>query len=116
MPTSNFKTKNTFEKRCSESARICKKYETRVPIIVETDENSSIKLDKSKFLIPYDLSIPQFLYVIRKRIKLTSEQALFVFFNGTIPSATSTIGSVYKQHKDADGFLYAFISLESTFG
>ena len=38
------------------------------------------------------------------------------FINNKIPVLSESIGSIYKQNKDEDGFLYIQISLESTFG
>ncbi len=111
-----FKSQNDFDKRIAESERICKKYTDRVPVIVETDESSELNLDKTKYLVPHDLTVGQFLYVIRKRIKLEPEAALFLFFNGTLPPTSALMGSIYKQQGDKDGFLYSSVSLESTFG
>ena len=42
-----------------------------------------------KYLVPVDLTIGQFIYVIRNRIEVTPEQALFLFVNDTLPP-TST--------------------------
>jgi GABA(A) receptor-associated protein len=116
--TGTFKQNNTLDERTAESHRINLKYKDRVPIIVEISDsnNKELSLNKCKYLVPFDLTVSQFLYVIRKRIKLTPEIALFVFFNNSLPPSSETIGSVYKHHKDRDGFLYAVISLESTFG
>jgi GABA(A) receptor-associated protein len=47
----------------------------------------------------------QFIYVIRKRIKLKPEQAIFIFVNNTIPAATALVSQIYKEHRDADFFL-----------
>lgn len=115
--TSGFKKNNTFDKRKNESQRISIKYKDRVPVIVELGENcTNLVLDKCKYLVPYDLTVSQFLYVIRKRIKLAPEHALFIFFNNSLPPASDMLGTIYKNHKDKDGFLYASVSLESTFG
>jgi GABA(A) receptor-associated protein len=113
-----FKEAHTFEKRTAEAQRILGKYKDRVPVIVEVadGQESEIALDKKKYLIPHDLTLGQFLYVIRKRIKLEPEKAIFLFFNNSLPLATSTMGAVYKMHKDPDNFVYCVISLESTFG
>jgi GABA(A) receptor-associated protein len=113
-----FKEDHLFEKRSAEAQRILIKYKDRVPVIVEVShgQENDLILDKKKYLIPYGLTVGQFLYVIRKRIKLEPEKALFVFFNNELPASTSTMGSVYKMYKDKDSFMYAVISLESTFG
>jgi len=35
--------------------------------------------------VPADLTVGQFVYVIRKRIKLAPEKAIFVFINNFLP-------------------------------
>jgi len=107
----------TFEKRFSESNRIKKKYPNRVPVIVEKKFGSDIpNIDKTKYLVPGDLTISQFLYVIRKRINLRDEQAIFIFIDNKIPFSQSLIKEIYTQDKHMDGFLYFEYSGENTFG
>lgn len=38
-----------------------------------------------RYLVPADLTIGQFVYVVRKRIKLSAEKAIFVFVKNTLP-------------------------------
>lgn len=38
-----------------------------------------------RYLVPGDLTVGQFVYVIRKRIKLTPEKAIFIFVNNVLP-------------------------------
>ena len=107
----------TFEKRFSESNRIKKKYPNRIPVIVEKKIGSDIpNIDKTKYLVPGDLTISQFLYVIRKRINLRDEQAIFIFIDNKIPFSQSLIKEIYTQDKHMDGFLYFEYSGENTFG
>jgi GABA(A) receptor-associated protein len=113
----NFKKKHTFDNRKKESTRIMLKYKDRVPIIIETSApDKELILDKTKFLVPSDLSVGQFLYVLRLRIKLKPECALYIFFNNQLSTTSETIGSIYKMNKEDDGFLYGTVSLENTFG
>ncbi len=112
-----FKKKHTFDSRKQESMRIMLKYKDRIPIVVETSESDKeLILDKTKYLVPVDLSLAQFLYVLRLRIKLKPECALYIFFNNQLHTNSETIGSIYKMNKEADGFLYGIVSLEHTFG
>jgi GABA(A) receptor-associated protein len=105
------------DKRASESARIRGKYNDRVPVIVERAEKSDIPvLDKKKYLVPADLTVGQFVYVIRKRIKLSAEKAIFIFVNNTLPPTAALMSAIYEEHKDEDGFLYVTFSGENTFG
>ena len=105
------------EKRKSEAERIRAKYPDRVPVICEKADRSDIPdIDKKKYLVPADLTVGQFHYVIRKRIKLAPEKALFLFCSNSIPPNAALMSTVYEEQKDEDGFLYIQYSGESTFG
>ena len=43
------------------------------------DRSDVPEIDQNKFLVPADLSVGQFVYVIRKRIKLSTEKAIYIF-------------------------------------
>jgi GABA(A) receptor-associated protein len=113
----DFKTKNEFAQRLSESNKIMEKYPQRVPIIVEKYIKSQINdIDKHKYLVPKDLNMNQFVYIIRKRIKLDKSQSIFLMVNNTICPSNIPICNVYNDHKDEDGFLYVKYTGENTFG
>jgi len=93
------------------------KYPDRIPVIAEKSDKTSIAdIDKKKYLVPADLTVGQFIYVIRKRIKLSPDAAIFIFINNQIPPSAAQMSQVYKEHADEDGFLYVTYSGESTFG
>lgn len=99
------------------STRVLNKYYDLVPIICEKSEKSNIEdLDKQKYLVPADLTVGQFIFVIRKRLKLPPEKAIFLFVNGIIPPSTELIINIYNFHKNEDGFLYISYSGENVFG
>lgn len=113
----DFKSAHPFEKRKAEAGRIRIKYPDRIPVIAERTSGSQIAdIDKKKYLVPVDLTMGQFVYVIRKRIKLPPEQALFIFINNTLPPAAALMSQVYKEHADCDNFLYVTYSGENVFG
>jgi len=117
MDKITFKTKNTFEDRRNEADKINTKYPLRVPIIVEKCEKSTlIDIDKNKFLVPRDLNMNQFVYIIRKRIKLDKSQSIFLMVNGSLCPSNTPISVIYEDHKDKDGFLYIKYASENTFG
>jgi GABA(A) receptor-associated protein len=84
---------------------------------------------------PQDLTVGQFVYVIRKRIKLAPEKAIFIFVNEVLPPTAALMSAIYEEYKcvtiplvaiqpeliflinrDEDGFLYVSYSGENTFG
>jgi GABA(A) receptor-associated protein len=115
--TLSFKQQFSHQKRSEESRRILLKYPDRIPVIAERSDKSTLpNIDKKKYLVPGDLTFSQFIYVIRKRIKLGADEALFLFVNNTIPPASALMSDVYKEHKSEDFFLYIFYHNESVFG
>lgn len=57
-------------------------------VIVERDPKSQIQdIDKRKFLVPNDISVAQFMWIIRKRIQLPSEKAIFLFVEKVLPQS-----------------------------
>ena len=73
-------------------------------VICEKVEKSDIAtIDKKKYLVPSDLTVGQFVYVIRKRIKLSPEKAIFIFVDEVLPPTAALMSSIYEEHKDEDG-------------
>ena len=112
---------NSFEKRKAEAARIRSKYPDRIPVICEKQEKSKIPdIDKKKYLVPADLTVGQFVYVIRRRIKVDPNTNIFLFVNvgknTILPPTASLMSSLYDEQKDLDGFLYITYTSENTFG
>ena len=115
----SFKSMSTSEERRNEVKTIMEKYPHRIPVICERSNNASKdcpEIDKNKYLVPNDLTIGQFLYVIRKRLKLPPEKAIFLFINGFIPPSSAFLFNIYNLYKDEDGFLYVTYTFENTFG
>ncbi len=114
---SNYANKTTFESRSNESKRIRLKYPDRIPIIIErVNDANTPPIDKTKYLVPNNLTVGELVYVIRKRMKLEPEKAIFFFINETIPNTSLQLSQLYESHKNEDGFLYMKYSSENTFG
>ncbi|KAF7338493.1 IDI-7 protein [Mycena venus] len=113
---SKFKDEHPFEKRKAEAERIRQKYPDRIPVICEKADRTDIPtIDKKKYLVPSDLTVGQFVYVIRKRIKLAPEKAIFIFVDEVLPPTAALMSAIYEEHKDDDNFLYVSYSGENTF-
>ena len=71
----------------------------------------------SRYLVPADLSVAQFMSVIRKRMKLTPEQAIFFFIQNSIPPSgkclhTCLLGSSDSMTKLRLSFIWQPLSCQ----
>ena len=106
--------KQKKEERIQISQKIMSKYPRRVPIIV--DCKKEINLDKKKYIVPNNLTVGQFMYILKKRINIDHTQSIFLLCNNQLVINTELINNLYIKQKDYDGFLYIIITLENTFG
>ena len=78
-----------------------------MPVIVEKAPKARLgDLDKKKYLVPSDLTVGQFYFLIRKRISLRPEDALFFFVNNTFPPTSATMGALYQVTIKDDSRIY----------
>jgi GABA(A) receptor-associated protein len=102
-----------------EADRIMKKYPDRIPVLVTKNPNSNNTpdIDKSKYLVPVDLTMGQLMFVIRRRLKLNPEKGFFFFVNNSVTCNTDLVSTVYHHSNDPeDGFLHVVYSCENVFG
>ena len=115
-----FKKENPdSEQRRKECDKIRNQFQEKIPIICEKDPKSNIRdIDKTKYLVPSDLTVSQFSFMIRKRIEIEKEAAFFLLANGKHSITGDTLLSeIYEKYKDPeDGFLYIAYASELTWG
>ena len=115
-----FKQENRdVEQRRQNCEKIRKQFPDKIPIICEKDPKSKIRdIDKTKYLVPNDLTVSQFSFMIRKRIEIEKEEAFFLLVNGRKQmTGDETLSEIYDKEKDPeDGFLYICYASELTWG
>ena len=113
-----FKEENPQEARELRSDLLMRKYPDHIPIIVEKfkNEKNILTIPQSKFMVATSRTMSEFMMIIRKQIKLEPHMALFVFVNNVLVPTSATIGSIYQEHRDNDGFLYMQYCSENAFG
>jgi GABA(A) receptor-associated protein len=118
LPLGKYRKNVPFDERKLKASLILKQHPERIPVVVECSETLQAihPLKKNKFIVPQDLTLAQFMFVIRKHMKLNPEYAIFVFINNRLHPSTTPVGIIYAQEKDEDGFMYLDVFQESTFG
>lgn len=114
----SFRDSTTFKERYDETRRIRMKYPTKLPIVCEKNRHQSSlpDIDMKRYLVPYDITVGQFMHIIHKRLRLNKNVALFFLTGNTMVSASSLMTDVYERFKDLDGYLYFVYATENAFG
>ena len=101
----------TPQQKRDDVLRLLKRYPDKIPVYVEG-------ITQNKFLVPYDITVAQFLYMLREKVLMTPTESIFVFFGKRkeIMPSNMIIREVYDRLKDDDDMLYAFYAKENVFG
>lgn len=108
-----YREENSFTVRQESSSSVLRRHPHHRPFIVESKK---FKLDRSKFLVPEDVTVAQLMYVVRKRLRLNSNEAIFFLMNNVMPIGSSLISQIYHENAADDGFCYITVTKENTFG
>jgi len=112
----NFKSVTPEYKRKNDSYRLLERYPDKRPVILIKGSKETPEIDRFKYMVHCDMTIAEFLSIIRKHIKITKDQAIFLMVNNAIVKQSDIIKTVYNSDKDPDGLLYITYIVESTFG
>lgn len=124
----SFKNALSLEKRRDQYMKIKTQFPDKIPVIIERGQGRGIKLPmlkKKKYLINKNATLGEIVNtVIRPSIKLSSNEALYIFCNNELPSMSQTIGEIHHQfckqddidNGKIDGFTYLNYHGESVFG
>jgi hypothetical protein len=99
---------------------ILNKYPDRIPIVLFS--KTYIKGNPLKFIVPYELTITQFMVLLRTKIELKPEEAIFIFVKDTetgqdiMLQSSLTMDSLYSKYKDKEQLLNLFFEKEAVFG
>ena len=110
---------DTADTRRNEATRVRDKHPDRIPVICGRHASctSIPEIEKSKYLVCRDLTIGQFIFVLRKRLRIHPSHAIFIYTeSGNMPSCMEQIHHLDQVERNMDGFLYLGYAAENTFG
>ena len=110
-----YKERYSLEERTNKSKELLLKYPDRIPIICYSSPELP-ELKRSKFLVNEEMNYTNLLFSVRKNIDLNEGQALYIFIGNRLLATNLIIKEAYERYKDDDGFLYAYVCSENTFG
>jgi len=96
------------------------KYPDRCICFIQRETNCKTlpEMDKKRFLIPNEMPLIQVIGIIRKRMKIESDMAMFLFVGEKrkLYPATTLMIDAYNSEKSDDQMLYIYYNAENTFG
>jgi GABA(A) receptor-associated protein len=96
--------------------KILSLHPNRVPIIARPEKSDEF----CRFLVSEDCTVADFIALLRKKNKLDPVQGIYIFVKSgkeaTLPPSSSTIGAIYKEHKDNKLVLNLVYAKENVFG
>lgn len=95
------------------------KYPSHIPVYIKTHPNSRVVLKKHKYLVSEDLTVGQFLHVVRRQLQdnMNHDDALYLLVNNTIPPTSQLLSALHGMYAEkATGMLCFTICKENTFG
>ena len=116
-----FKQENSdVNKRKQSCDKIREQIPDKIPVICEKDPKSKTlnDIDKTKYLVPNDITVAQFSFMIRKRLQLNQNEAFFLLAAGKYSiSGETLLNDVYRKFSDKDdGYLYIAYTSKETWG
>ena len=117
-----FRKEFNLEDRRKEADRILSQYPNRIPVICERAPNTDLpSLEKTKYLVPGDMTVAKFQFLIRKHIDLNKSSSLFLMAkkgNKEVAIAgDKTMREIYYINRDReDNFLYIFYVSQLVWG
>lgn len=114
-----FKSENSFDYRVATSSKIRARYPDRIPVIVERAKKAgdAPEIEKTKFLVPHDITVGKFMHDLRKHMTtLAPQKTIYLFVNNSLPPTASLMSAIYADYHDKDGFLYITYAGEEIFG
>ena len=101
------------------------KYPDKVPVVVKKDKSSKKLKDVGtiKYLVQDHITVGQFIYILRKRIELSPEEALYLYANidksktQYVLSGNDEMITIYNNYKnEKDCILHLIYAGENVFG
>lgn len=115
----SFKDQRSLGSRKQEVADIRQRFPSKIPVIVEryAKEKNLPLLDKTKFLVPQELTMSQFVSIVRNRLQISACQSFYLLVNNrSMANLSKTLSDVYAEFHDEDGFLYITYASQEMFG
>jgi len=97
------------------------KYPDRIPVrLIRDEKKDTPELERYKYLIPREMTVGQFMHVVRSKMVMKSTKALFFLISTGndhfIPPTSQILSEIHDPYQDEKGILNIVYATENTFG
>jgi GABA(A) receptor-associated protein len=93
------------------------KFHDRVPTVLNDNTGDFLKSEKGRFLLDKDITLGQFMAMLRKKNKIEPHEAIYVYCDNLLPKSNTSMIDLWVDYRDVDdNILYLTCSKENTFG
>ncbi|OMJ80015.1 hypothetical protein SteCoe_19838 [Stentor coeruleus] len=96
----------SFEARREKSANLLSENPGKIPVVMLKGKNSKLELEKHLYLVSNQLTLAEFLYSIRKSIRIDKSEGFYLFVSDRLPPLNLHMLQLYQRSSEDDGFLY----------
>tara|TARA_B100001093_G_C26696009_1_gene956931 strand:+ start:702 stop:1073 length:372 start_codon:yes stop_codon:yes gene_type:complete len=111
-----YKDRHPLQERITECKRLKEQYPHRIPVILEFDAILHKQKLKERFLVPKDLTMGQFMFVIRSQLQINPSEAIYLMCRGYCIPNTDIFSEISEKHKEKCGNIFMRLYKENTFG
>lgn len=97
---------------------VAQKHPTKIIVVVHRSAGTVLKLRRRKFVVPCEVTLSEFVCIVRKHSALMPSEAFFLFEKTSrrMVSGSSTIQELALRHVDGDRILHMEYCTENAFG
>lgn len=106
----------TLARRIRTRQRMMLRHPDTIPVEVILDKSCDFELPQRKLMVRKDMTVGEFISLLRLKMKLKPEEATFILMNNTIPKISASMSDMYEEHMDEAQVLSCVICKENTFG
>jgi len=105
--------KNIFVPNINE---ILDKYPDKIPVIIDDEKKTKVY----RYLVCNNMTVAQFLIIFRKKINISTSEAIYMYVKKTksyhLITTSSSFGSLYETYKTDNNILVMKYAKDNVFG
>ncbi|GFE53210.1 autophagy-related 8 atg8 [Babesia ovis] len=115
----------SFSPPSLEGSDIYERFLNRIPVVCLPRNKTTVRINRSKFLVPANMMYAEFKYILQKHIVAEStanseyigkNATLYLYVGDVVPVSQAAIGDLFRKYRSPEGILYMTYANENSLG